>query len=100
MKIVWRRTARAELDAIVSYIAKESPAGAVRVRDQILHMITLLQDWPDPWARGETGLARVGRAANQIRGLVSPLVSQGDDSANSSRHAATLGKCKEGLNGP
>jgi toxin ParE1/3/4 len=56
MKVVWRRRAYAEIDAIVSYIAKESPAGAVRVRDQILHMVSFLEDWPDVVREGRRGL--------------------------------------------
>ncbi len=60
MKIVWRRKARSEVDAIVAYISKESPRGAVRIRDQILAMVSLLEMWPD-----------LGRAAKRdLRELV------------------------------
>jgi toxin ParE1/3/4 len=47
MKVVWRRKARAEIDALVAYISQDSPAGATRVRDQILEMVSLLEMWPD-----------------------------------------------------
>jgi toxin ParE1/3/4 len=56
MKVVWRRRARSEIDAIVAYIARESPAGAVRTRDQILSMVELLEMWPDLGRTGRRGL--------------------------------------------
>jgi plasmid stabilization system protein ParE len=56
MKVVWRRKARAEIDAIVAYISKDSPAGAVRVRDQILAMVSLLEMWPDLGRERNAGL--------------------------------------------
>jgi plasmid stabilization system protein ParE len=54
MKVVWRRKARAEIDAIVAYISKDSPAGAVRVRDQIL--VSLREMWPDLGRERNAGL--------------------------------------------
>jgi toxin ParE1/3/4 len=56
MKIVWRQRARAEIETIVSEIAKDSTAGAVRILDQILHMISFLKDWPDLGREARRGL--------------------------------------------
>jgi toxin ParE1/3/4 len=56
MKVVWRRTARAEIDFIVSYISKDSPAGAKRVRDQILAIVSLLEMWPELGREQKAGL--------------------------------------------
>lgn len=66
MKVVWRARARADLSAIVAHIAAESPAGAARVHDQILHMISFLVEWPD--------MARAGRKPG-LRELVVPTTS-------------------------
>ena len=56
MKLVWRRKARSEIDAIVAYIAQDSPRGAARVRDQILAAVSLLEMWPDVARQGKGGL--------------------------------------------
>ena len=47
MKIVWRARAEADLNALVTYIANESPSGAKRVHDQIIYSVSFLADWPD-----------------------------------------------------
>lgn len=56
MKIVWRARARADLVKLYDYIRADSLAGATRVRDQILHSVRLLADFPQigrpSWRQG------------------------------------------------
>ncbi|MCR6646458.1 MAG: type II toxin-antitoxin system RelE/ParE family toxin [Terricaulis sp.] len=63
MKIEWEPRAQRDLKAILDYILKESPSGAARVHDQILHSVSFLADWPD--------MGRQGRRPN-LRELVIP----------------------------
>lgn len=56
MKVVWRRRARLEIEAIVAHISRDSPSGAARVRDQILVMVDLLEMWPDLGRAAKAGL--------------------------------------------
>jgi toxin ParE1/3/4 len=63
MKVIWRERGRADLDAVVSYIANESPAGARSTRERILRSVELLEQWPDA--------GRSGRRAD-LRELVVP----------------------------
>lgn len=46
MKIVWRARARADIVALVSYLERESPKSAARVRDEILDAVGVLSMWP------------------------------------------------------
>jgi toxin ParE1/3/4 len=55
MKLVWRPQALAELAAIIEYIERDSPAGAARVRAQILHSVSFLLEWPDIGREGRRG---------------------------------------------
>jgi toxin ParE1/3/4 len=52
MKVEWSAQARAELDAAIGHIATESPSGAARVRQQILHSVGFLAAWPAMGRKG------------------------------------------------
>ncbi|WP_414731520.1 type II toxin-antitoxin system RelE/ParE family toxin [Vitreimonas sp.] len=56
MRVEWSAQARAELDATIGYIALQSPAGAARVRKQILRSVGLLAYWADIGRKGRRGL--------------------------------------------
>jgi toxin ParE1/3/4 len=61
MRIVWRARARADILAIVAYIARDSQKAAFETHDQIVRMVGLLSLWPE--------LGRKGRKAD-LRELV------------------------------
>jgi toxin ParE1/3/4 len=55
MKIEWRAQALSEFAAILKRIAKDSPSGAARIRTQILHSVSFLEEWPDIGRTGRGG---------------------------------------------
>jgi toxin ParE1/3/4 len=77
MKVEWEPRAQRDLTAILDYIVKDSPAGAARVHEQILHSVSFLVDWPD--------MGRQGKRRN-LRELVIPRTPY----VVIYRHAATL----------
>jgi len=56
MKVVWRARAQAELAAIVERISRDDASAAIRLRDQVLHSVSFLADWPEMGRRGKRNL--------------------------------------------
>jgi len=46
MNVVWRPQASREFSEIVAHLHEQSPAGAARIYEQILHSVSFLADWP------------------------------------------------------